>query len=385
MLHADAGTPGLPPFAGGVVGHLAYDAIHRFEPTVPLPDPRPDDAPGPSRFLLVPVVVAFDHVRHRQVIAQPGPGGERDEVTARLTGGRLPRRLQRPPLPRPCASHAGGVRASATWRWWRAPRSTSRAGDIFQVVLVAALLRPTARRRPSPSTAPLRADQPLAVHVLPRGRRRAPSSAPRRRCWSAGRGRHVELRPIAGTRPRGDDADEDARLERELLADPKERAEHVMLVDLGRNDVGRVAARHASQVDRAAWTIERYSHVMHLVSTSQGRLRRGTDAFDALRATLPGGHGLAARPRCAPCRSSTSWSRPARALRRRGGLLRLRRRHGHLHRHPHARDAGRRGRRPGRRRDRGRLGSASRVRGDAEQGGARCVARSSWPRGRRWR
>src|SRR4051794_34876548 len=62
-LHADAGTPGLPPFAGGVVGHLAYDAIHRFEPTVPLPDPRPDDVPGPSRFLLVPVVVAFDHVR----------------------------------------------------------------------------------------------------------------------------------------------------------------------------------------------------------------------------------------------------------------------------------------------------------------------------------
>src|SRR3954468_10725673 len=81
------GAEGLPPFVGGVVGHLAYDAIHRFEPTVPLPAARPDDVPGPSRFLLVPVVVAFDHVRQRvRVIAQPGSEALADEITERLSG-----------------------------------------------------------------------------------------------------------------------------------------------------------------------------------------------------------------------------------------------------------------------------------------------------------
>ena len=112
---------GLPPFAGGVVGHLAYDAIHRFEPTVPLPDPRPDDVPGPSRFLLVPVVVAFDHVRQRvQVIAQPGHEAIADEITERLTGPTAGRRVRRAAAVGGRRASRGGDARASTSRWSRA-------------------------------------------------------------------------------------------------------------------------------------------------------------------------------------------------------------------------------------------------------------------------
>ena len=122
----------------------------------------------------------------------------------------------------------------------------------------------------------------------------------------------VTIRPLAGTRPRGATDEEDRRLAEELLADPKERAEHVMLVDLGRNDVGRVA--HYGTVELTdVMKVERYSHVMHITSNVTGQLAAGRDAFDALRACLPAGT-VSGAPRFGPCRSSTSSSRIAAGL-----------------------------------------------------------------------
>ena len=143
--HADTGTAGLPPFAGGVVGHLAYDAVHRFEPTVPLPDPRPDDVAGPSRFLLVPVVVAFDHVRQRvQVIAQPGHEAIADEITERLTGPTPATAFAVPPLAESGALHAEVTREQYLDMVVRA-KDYITAGDAFQVVPSQRHLRQTAR------------------------------------------------------------------------------------------------------------------------------------------------------------------------------------------------------------------------------------------------
>ncbi len=168
--HADTGTAGLPPFAGGVVGHLAYDAVHRFEPTVPLPDPRPDDVPGPSRFLLVPVVVAFDHVRQRvQVIAQPGHEAIADEITERLTGPTPAAAFAVPPLAESGALHAEVTREQYLDMVVRAKEHIT-AGDAFQVVPSQRHLRQTART-PAAHLSRAARRQPVAVHVLPRDRR----------------------------------------------------------------------------------------------------------------------------------------------------------------------------------------------------------------------
>ena len=178
----------------------------------------------------------------------------------------------------------------------------------------------------------------------------------------------IHNRPLAGTRWRGATPEEDDRLARELLADEKERAEHVMLVDLGRNDVGRVSKPGSVSVDELM-VIENYSHVMHIVSKVTGELRDDLRPVDALRAALPGRHRLRRPedPRHGDHRRAGEG--PARHLRRRGRPLQLGRRARDGHRPPHGAGQGRRRPRPGRRRDRRRLRPRLRVRGDAEQGG----------------
>ena len=180
------------------------------------------------------------------------------------------------------------------------------AGDIFQVVLAQrfslpfplpplALYRALRRINPSPFLYML--DMPDFALV---------GSSPE--ILVRVRGGEVTIRPIAGTRPRGADAEADAANRTALLADPKERAEHLMLLDLGRNDIGRVAERGSVAVT-AREEVELYSHVMHIVSNVTARLAEGSDAIDALMAGFPAGTvSSPARPRSAPCRSSPSWS-----------------------------------------------------------------------------
>ena len=176
----------------------------------------------------------------------------------------------------------------------------------------------------------------------------------------------ITVRPLAGTRRRGATEEEDRRLAEELLADPKERAEHVMLVDLGRNDVGRVA-RYRSVELTDVMTIERYSHVMHITSNVTGQLAEGRDAFDALRACLPAGTVSGAPEGAGHGDHRRTGAAPPRTLCRRGRLRRLQRQHGHLHRPADAGRAGRPGLRPGRRRHRRRQRPGQRVSGNAEQ------------------
>jgi anthranilate synthase component 1 len=145
-------------------------------------------------------------------------------------------------------------------------------------------------------------------------------------------GRRASLRPIAGTRRRGETPEKDAALEQDLLADPKERAEHVMLVDLGRNDLGRVCEFGSVSVSELMG-VERYSHVMHIVSQVEGRLKPEVDSFDLLRATFPAGT-VSGAPRSAPCRSLAIW-KASRAPMRRGGLFLIQWVAGYLHYHPH--------------------------------------------------
>jgi anthranilate synthase component 1 len=286
-LHADAGTAGLPPFAGGVVGHLAYDAVHRFEPTVPLPEPRPDDVPGPSRFLLVPVVVAFDHVRQRvQVIAQPGHEAIADEITERLAGPAPAAAFTVPPLSEPGANHAEVTREQYLDMVVRAKEHIT-AGDAFQVVPSQRHLRQTARS-PAAIYRALRAVNPSPyMFFLETDSLAVVGASPETHVSLTADGT-AALRPIAGTRPRGDGAAADDALAAELAVDEKERAEHMMLVDLARNDLARVCEPGTVRPSRLL-EVERYSHVMHLVSDIQGRLRGTEDAFSLLRDTFPAG------------------------------------------------------------------------------------------------
>ncbi len=284
---ADLDLDGLPPFAGGVVGALAYDAITRFEPTVPVPAPRPDDAPAMASFLVAPVVVAFDHVRASvQVIAQPGHEAFAQQVTDLLLG----------PLPdgaEPVAPVAGPTERDAdlTPADYVAHVETAkehiRRGDVFQTVLSQRHRRHTPRS-PVAIYRALRAVNPSPYLFLVDFGDQALIGASPETHVALSRDRVAELRPIAGTRPRGATPDEDVALAEGLLADPKERAEHLMLVDLARNDLSRVCEPGSVRPTRLL-EIERYSHVMHIVSRVEGALSPDHDALELLAATFPAG------------------------------------------------------------------------------------------------
>ncbi len=284
---------GLPPFAGGAVGMFGYDLARSAEPTIG--DPNPDDTGMPELAVMVTdLLLAFDHLRHEvTVLANVVAEGDVEraygeaaaaiaEVRERLSGP-VPRTGPGRSEPPEYTSNMGpDGYAAAVER----AKEYIRAGDIYQVV-------PSQRWS---------ADCPVDAFSIYRGLRAINPSpymyfldfedfeiagaSPETLVTVTGR--TVRQRPIAGTRPRADSVERDLEQARELLADPKERAEHVMLVDLGRNDLGRVCEYGSVKVDELM-AVETYSHVMHIVSQVSGTLREGVTPMDALRASLPVG------------------------------------------------------------------------------------------------
>lgn len=289
-------VPGLPRFVGGAVGYLGYDMIRHFEQ---LPTERPDTIGAwDSYFMITDTLLIFDTVKQKiQVVATAHLDGTQsleeayNGAVAKIE--QLVKRL-RSPLAQSSqtvpAQGAVGFSSNYTQAGFEAAvtkvKEYVRAGDVIQVVLSQRMsgdltvdpfdiYRVLRTLNPSPYMFFLRCDDTIVTGASPEVMVRK-------------EGTRVELRPIAGTRPRGATAEEDARLAEELLADPKERAEHVMLVDLGRNDLGRVCHTGTVEVSELM-VIERYSHVMHIVSNVRGELEGDRDAFDLVRATFPAG------------------------------------------------------------------------------------------------
>jgi anthranilate synthase component I len=290
-----APLPDLPPFAGGAVGLFAYDLVRTVEPLGP---PKPDPVGLPDlALMLTDALVAFDHLKHTvTVIANVYVDDDLDASYARAAETiaevrwRLAGPVPRPPRPPASARAAPELEANMSREQFEANVARIieyiRAGDAYQVV-------PSQRwsgRVPVEAFSiyrGLRAVNPSPyMYFLDFGDFEIAGASPEPLITVAGR--RVSTRPIAGTRPRGATAEEDRRITEELLADPKERAEHVMLVDLGRNDLGRVCEYGSVEVE-SFMAVENYSHVMHIVSSVIGRLRDGVGALDALRSVLPAG------------------------------------------------------------------------------------------------
>jgi anthranilate synthase component I len=267
------------PLDGGLVGIAAYDIVRHFER---VPAPRDDFPEG--LWVAPESMLVFDHLTRRAALLHAGGEAERAalrrEVVRALAGGIPFRRAGRHGRPEASMSEAEYVAAVER------AKGNITAGDVFQLVLS---VRFAGRCDLSPFEAyrALRLLNPSPyMYFLELDGLSVAGSSPE--ALVKLEGRQASLRPIAGTRPRGDTEEEDRAREVELLADPKENAEHVMLVDLARNDLGRVAEPGSIQVDPSR-AIERYSHVMHIVSGVNGRLEAGRDAFDLFAATFPAG------------------------------------------------------------------------------------------------
>ncbi len=284
----------LPPFAGGAVGFFGYDLVRTVEP---LAEPNPDPVGLPDMALMITdVLVAFDHQRHEVTLIANAfvEDGGIEEAYARAVGtiGEVRERLREPvPTVEPAAEKSR-IDFQSNLSRERFEATVSRiieyvhAGDAFQVV-------PSQRfTSPCPVEAfsiyrGLRTVNPSPyMYFLDFGDFEIAGASPEPLVKVTGD--RVETRPIAGTYPRGADEEEDRLAAERLLQDPKERAEHVMLVDLGRNDLGRVCEYGSVTVDELM-VVETYSHVLHIVSQVSGRLRPGVSAMDALRSILPAG------------------------------------------------------------------------------------------------
>jgi anthranilate synthase component I len=313
--HRPAAMEGLPPFTAGAVGYCAYDIVRRLEN---IGEHAVDDLDVPDCVLMFfDRVLAFDHLRHQiHIVAsadvtQDAPKAAYSRavkdiarIEKKLAAGWKPAHWRKAAAKSNLATSKLKTRARTPKPKFlesvRRAKEYIAAGDIFQVVLsqrwdfepgVAPLDLYRALRtvNPSPYMYFLRfgggerngkKHSAPALHVL--------GSSPEMLVRAAGGGRKLEYRPIAGTHPRGRDEAADAALEKKMLTDEKERAEHVMLVDLGRNDLGRVSEYGSVKV-RDLMYVERYSHVMHLVSALEGRLRPELDAMDAFAACFPAG------------------------------------------------------------------------------------------------
>jgi anthranilate synthase component 1 len=286
--------PELPPLSRGAVGFLSYDAVRLFE-AIPDRQTREDRIPD-ALFLLFEAVVAFDHPRQRVLLlttvdARSEGGSGRAVSDAILRLDRLQELLAAPDPPASAclAEEARFIPAMERGRFLEAVAATREAiaeGEVYQAVISQ---RWTARLGVDPFDVyrALRALNPSPyLYFLETREATVLGSSPEMlvRC----RGRQVETRPIAGTAPRGRTAAEDEALAARLREDPKERAEHVMLVDLARNDLGRVCEVGSVEVARYA-AVEKFSHVQHLVSEVRGRLREGAGPADALAACFPAG------------------------------------------------------------------------------------------------
>ena len=290
-------VPGLPPLAAGAIGYFAYDIVRLFER---IPDRSQNDIGTDDAVLMFYLgLVVFDHVRHRVWVVRnvftEGPGSLRSKYRATVREISETRRLFELPLDdnrRKPHRRAAPLRVESNFtrsRYLAAVRKSKeyvRAGDVFQVVISQ---RFSARTDADPFDIyrALRVLNPSPyMYFLKLGDTAIVGSSPE--LLLKVQGRDAYYRPIAGTRPRGKDENEDHRLATELAADPKERAEHIMLVDLGRNDLGRVSEYGSVRVERLEF-VEYYSHVMHLVSTLRSRLRPDVDCLDALAACFPAG------------------------------------------------------------------------------------------------
>jgi anthranilate synthase component 1 len=297
-VHPDTGAP-LPPLTGGLVGFLSYDIVRRFER---LPNLSADDLSVPELgMVLATDLVVLDHFEGSAVlvanailpakVTKAAASAAYHQAIGRLDA--MTTALSRPTPPMVSTVENAGVGRFVSRtpeglhpKAVEAAKEAIRAGECFQIVVAQRFERPTdadpldiyrvlRSTNPSPYMYLLRFDGFDIVGSSPEAHLKVT-------------GRRALLHPIAGTRWRGGTPEEDGRLATELLADPKERAEHVMLVDLGRNDLGRVCKPGTVEVPEFA-TIERYSHVMHIVSTVVGELREDQTAFDALVATFPAG------------------------------------------------------------------------------------------------
>jgi anthranilate synthase component 1 len=286
-------VPGLPRFTGGAVGYLGYDAAAWFEPVTLQPAAAEEDDAG---FMLFDTVLAFDHVRHRILIianARVTPDADLESLyqLARAKIDLVERELDRglsraAPPTRRALEITSNVARDEFERMVRTAKEYIAAGDIYQVVLSQRFETPF-DADPFTAYRALRHVNPSPyMYFIRMGERAIVGSSPE--MLVRAEGRRIETHPIAGTRPRGTSEADDLRLGDELKRNEKERAEHVMLVDLGRNDLGRVSTYGTVKVP-TYMAIERYSHVMHLVSVVEGRLADDRDRLDALVACFPAG------------------------------------------------------------------------------------------------
>jgi anthranilate synthase component I len=288
--------PHLPEFSGGLVGYFGFESIAYIEPQLSRPD-RPDQLGIPDVLLMLSEEVAvFDNLKSRlYLIVHADPAHPQAYARAHRRLDELAFRLRRsgpsyPEVLDPKALEEADFVSSFTREQYHGivekAKEYIRAGDIFQVVPSQRLSVPF-RARPVDVYRALRALNPSPyMYFLDLGATQIVGSSPEI-LVRLKKGK-VFLRPIAGTRPRGKTREEDLALEAELLADPKERAEHLMLIDLGRNDVGRVSKTGSVKLTES-FVIERYSHVMHIVSQVEGDLCEGLSYMDVLKATFPAG------------------------------------------------------------------------------------------------
>ncbi len=287
------GVEGLPPFHGGVVGAIGYDCVRFFEE---LPELAKKDTDFPDTvFMLTDTLVVFDNVKQNiKVIANAHVNGNvgkvYDEAAAKIR--KILRTLETPlknpktPAGKGAAKYLSNTAEKDFYKSVERCKHYIKEGDIFQVVLSQRLAikldipafdvyRALRTVNPSPYMYYLKLDDWEVVGASPE-------------ILSCVQDGKVVVRPLAGTRPRGKTAAEDIALEKELMKDEKELAEHIMLVDLGRNDLGRVCKGGSVRVTELE-VVERYSHVMHIVSNVEGELESGKDSFDVIRATFPAG------------------------------------------------------------------------------------------------
>jgi anthranilate synthase component 1 len=292
--------PGLPPLVAGAIGYFSYDMVRLVEH---LPKRLRDDIGLFDAMLtFYHGIIAFDHVQHRLWIVRnvftEGSGTLRTKYNAAIREIRETRKLLEQPVAgekprreartgkRPALKVTSNFRRSEYMAAVRKCKEYIRAGDIFQVVVSQRFSAKT-KAQPFDIYRELRALNPSPyLFYLQMNDVAVVGSSPE--MLVKVQGRDIFYRPIAGTLPRGKDEAEDQRLEKQMLASEKERAEHIMLVDLGRNDLGRVCEYGTVKVEQLM-TVERFSHVMHLVSSLRGRLREDVDCFDALMACFPAG------------------------------------------------------------------------------------------------
>lgn len=285
---------GLPRFTGGFVGFFGYDMVRFMED---IPDKNPDDLNIPeSVFMLTDTLLVFDHVDHKIKIisnahVKGDPSRAYDEAVKKIE--KIEARIRSPlksqkkhRLGKSVQKVSSNFTRASFEKMVRKAKEYIKKGDIIQVV-PSQRFETKVRSNPFEIYRALRSINPSPyMYYLKLGGFSLVGSSPEVmvRCEDG----RVEVRPIAGTRRRGASEEEDEKLVKNLLSDPKERAEHIMLVDLGRNDIGRVCEYDSVKVPELM-VIEKYSHVMHIVSDVSGRLKKGKDSFDVIRATFPAG------------------------------------------------------------------------------------------------